>query len=212
MAKDSKRGSEGSKKKSFCSMIKQNKNQNVLYRLNREIKITLGNFDHKGLYEKINKEFNKKNIVYRFPEETKIEVPIYSDNNKNVFFIYDEKIHGLLIYLVSLIKIACKEHDLDFDKNKYFLSSSLIEGVDTSYWYDTGGMSKPALFGIMSLDTELKEIEISGVLKKISPGDIIISEAGNKIKYSSQIKGILFNIAPLSMIEKQYPHTWIPIL
>jgi hypothetical protein len=193
-------------------MIKQNKNQNVLYRPNREIKITLGNFNHKELYEKINKEFNKKNIVYKFPEETKIEVPIYSENNKNVFFIYDEKIHGLLIYLVSLIKITCKEHDLDFDKNKYFLSSSLIEGVDTSYWYDTGGMSKPALFGIMSLDTELKEIEISGVLKKIYPGDIIISEAGNKIKYSSQIKGILFNIAPLSMIEKQYPHTWIPIL
>jgi hypothetical protein len=64
----------------------------------------------------------------------------------------------------------------------------------------------------MSLDTEIKEIEISGVLKKIAPGDIIISEAGNKIKYSSPINGILFNVAPLSMIEKQYPHTWVPIL
>ena len=193
-------------------MIKQNKNQNVLYRPDREIKITLGNFDPEGLYGKIDKEFNKKNVVYNFPEETKIEVPIYSENNKNVFFIYDDKINGLFRYIVSLIKIACKDHDLDFDKNKYFLSSSLIKEIDPSFWYDTGGMSKPALFGIMSLDTDIKEIEVSGVLKKIAPGDIIISEAGNKIKYSSQINGMLFNVAPLSMIEKQYPHTWIPIL
>ena len=146
------------------------------------------------------------------PEETKIEVPIYSENNKNVFFIYDDKVNSLFRYIVSLIKIACKDHDLDFDKNKYFLSSSLIKKIDPSFWYDTGGMSKPALFGIMSLDTDIKEIEVSGVLKKIAPGDIIISEAGNKIKYSSQINGMLFNVAPLSMIEKQYPHTWIPIL
>ena len=193
-------------------MIKQNKNQNVLYRPDREIKITLGNFDPEGLYGKIDKEFNKKNVVYNFPEETKIEVPVYSENNKNVFFIYDDKVNSLFRYIVSLIKIACKDHDLDFDKNKYFLSSSLIKEIDPSFWYDTGGMSKPALFGIMSLDTEIKEIEVSGVLKKIAPGDIIISEAGNKIKYSSQINGILFNVAPLSMIEKQYPHTWIPIL
>jgi len=193
-------------------MIKQNKNQNVLYRPDREIKITLGNFDPEGLYGKIDKEFNKKNVVYNFPEETKIEVPIYSENNKNVFFIYDDKVNSLFRYIVSLIKIACKDHDLDFDKNKYFLSSSLIKEIDPSFWYDTGGMSKPALFGIMSLDTDIKEIEVSGVLKKIAPGDIIISEAGNKIKYSSQINGMLFNVAPLSMIEKQYPHTWIPIL
>jgi hypothetical protein len=193
-------------------MIKQNKNQNVLYRLDRKIKITSGHFDPEGIYNKIDKEFNKKNIVYRFPEETKIEIPIYSENNKNVFFIYDEKIYSLFRYIVSLIKMACKDHDLNFDKNKYFLSSSLIKEIDPSFWYDTGGMSKPALFGIMSLDTDIKEIEISGVLKKIAPGDIIISEAGNKIKYSSPIKGILFNVAPLSMIEKQYPHTWIPIL
>ena len=193
-------------------MIKQNKNQNVLYRPDREIKITLGNFDPEGLYGKIDKEFNKKNVVYNFPEETKLEVPIYSENNKNVFFIYDDKINSLFRYIVSLIKIACKDHDLDFDKNKYFLSSSLIKEIDPSFWYDTGGMSKPALFGIMSLDTDIKEIEVSGVLKKIAPGDIIISEAGNKIKYSSQINGMLFNVAPLSMIEKQYPHTWIPIL
>jgi hypothetical protein len=193
-------------------MIKQNKNQNVLYRPDREIKITLGNFDPKGLYSKIDKEFNRKNVVYNFPEETKIEVPLYSENNKNVFFIYDDKINSLFRYIVSLIKIACKDHDLDFDKNKYFLSSSLIKEVDLSFWYDTGGMSKPALFGIMSLDTDTKEIEVSGVLKKIAPGDIIISEAGNKIKYYSQINGMLFNVAPLSMIEKQYPHTWIPIL
>lgn len=193
-------------------MIKQNKNQNVLYRLNREIKITSGHFDSDGLYNKIDKEFNKKNIMYKFPEETKIEVPIYSENNKNIFFIYDEKIYSLFKYMVFLIKIACKDYDLNFDKNKYFLSSSLIKGIDPSFWYDTGGMSKPALFGIMSLDIDIKEIEISGVLKKIAPGDIIISEAGNKIKYSSPINGILFNVAPLSMIEKQYPHTWIPIL
>jgi hypothetical protein len=193
-------------------MIKQNKNQNVLHRLNREIKIISGHFDSEGLYNKIDKEFNKKNIMYKFPEEAKIEVPIYSENNKNVFFIYDEKIYGLFRYTVSLIKTACKDYDLDFNKNKYFLSSSLIKEIDPSFWYDSGGMSKPALFGIMSLDADIKEIEISGVLKKISPGDIIISEAGNKIKYYSPINGIFFNVAPLSMIEKQYPHTWLPIL
>jgi hypothetical protein len=193
-------------------MIKQNKNQNVLYRPDRKIKITSGHFDPEGLYNKIEKEFNKKNIVYQFPEKTKIETLIYSENNKNVFFIYDEKVYSLFRHIISLIKIACKDHDLDFDKNKYFLSSSLIKEIDPSFWYDTGGMSKPALFGIMSLDENVKELEISGVLKKINPGDIIISEAGNKIKYSSSINGILFNVAPLSMIEKQYPHTWIPIL
>ena len=84
-------------------MIKQNKNQNVLYRPDREIKITLGNFDPEGLYGKIDKEFNKKNVVYNFPEETKIEVPIYSENNKNVFFIYDDKVNSLFRYIVSLV-------------------------------------------------------------------------------------------------------------
>jgi hypothetical protein len=190
----------------------QNKNENLIYRKQRETIFTKGSFNVEGLYEKISNELNKKEVLYSFPNSEERVIYIYNKNNYNIFLMHDEQVYLLFQKVSNLIKEACLEHEFSYSKNKYYLYSSLFEDQDPSYWYDAGGTSRPAMFGLISLDLNKTKVFINNTEFDVELGDILISEAGNKIVYSNQFKSILFYVSPLSEIKNQYSQKWIPLV
>ncbi len=189
-----------------------NKNENVIYREIRKTISVRDKFDTSGLYEKIIKELNKSEKIYTFPESDEKIFKMYDKNNYNLFFMHDEQMYFLFQKVTNLIKIACKEHEFSYSKNKYFIYSSLVEDQDPDLWYDAGGTSRPSMFGIISLDSHKSKVSINDTIFEIEPGDIIISESGNKIVYSNKFKSVVFYVSPLSEIKNQYSQKWIPLV
>ncbi len=194
----------------MIDLINQTKNQNAIYRVDRSTVLVKGSAPCKNIYQIIKSENTKKDEVYVFPKTEKTDLEI----NKNIepLSIYNESINLLFRSIVNLIKDACSEYSIDYQKNKYYISSSLSENQNPNFWYDTGGTSKPALFGIVSLDDNINKIFINEKEADILPGDMIVSEAGNKIVYSNPFKSLVFYVLPLSMIKNQYSQKWIPLI
>lgn len=190
----------------------QNKNENVIYREKRKTIAIKDNFNTVGLYEKIIKELNKSEKFYNFPEFNEKILYVYNKYNYNSFFMHEEQMYFLFQKVSMLVKNACKEYGFSYSKNKYFIYSSLVEDQDPDLWYDAGGTSRPSMFGIVSLDFKKTKVSINDTDFEIDPGDIIISEAGNKIIYSNKFKSIVFYVSPLSEIKNQYSQKWIPLV
>jgi len=190
----------------------QNKNENVIYREKRKTISSRDNFETSGLYEKIAIELDKSENLYTFGMSDEKISKVYNKNNYNPFFMHDEQMYFLFQKVSYLIKNACMEHDFSYSKNKYFIYSSLVEDQDLSLWYDAGGTSRPSMFGIISLDSKKSKISINDTNFDINPGDIVISEAGNKIVYYNKFKSIVFYVSPLSEIKNQYSQKWIPLV
>ena len=190
----------------------QNKNENVIYREKRKTISSKDNFDTTGLYDKIIKELSKTEKVYVFPSSDEKISKLYNNNNYNMFLMHDEQMYFLFQKISNLIKTACIEHEFSYSKNKYFIYSSLVEDQDLSLWYDAGGTSRPSMFGIISLDSNRSKVSINGTDFEMNPGDIIVSESGNKIIYYNKFKSIVFYVSPLSEIKNQYSQKWIPLV
>lgn len=194
------------------NLYNQNKNENVIYREKRNTIYLRDKFDTSGLYKKIIDELDKSEEIYIFPQNNKEFVNVYDKNNYNLFFMHEEQMYFLFQKIVSLIKETCKTHEFSYSKNKYFIYSSLVEDQDPTLWYDAGGTSRPSMFGLVSLDSNISKVLINGTEFEIKPGDIIISEAGNKIVYRNKLKSIVFYVSPLSEIKNQYSQKWIPLV
>ena len=191
----------------MIDLIIQSPNQNLLYRPNRKTYVIKSNTDTLGFYEKI---LYKTDVLYSFPELEATSALQGQPNNP--LCIYDEQAHKILSDVVEAVKECCKKYDLSYKKNKYFLYSEIVENQDPNFWYDAGGNSKPSLFGIVSLDTSISNISINEESLILNPGDILVSEAGNKIKYSKPFKSLVFYISPISTIKNQYSQKWIPLV
>jgi hypothetical protein len=190
----------------------QNKNENVIYREKRKTMLSKDNFDTTGLYEKIINELNKSEKIYNFPNSEEKIVNVYNKNSYNPFFMHDEQMYFLFQKIFSVVKDVCKENDFSYSKNKYFIYSSFVEDQDLSFWYDAGGTSRPSMFGIISLDKQKTKISINDTDLEVNLGDIIVSEAGNKIVYYNKFKSIVFYVSPLSEIKNQYSQKWMPLI
>lgn len=190
----------------------QNKNENVIYRENRKTISYRDNFDTTGLYKKIINELSKSEKFYTFSESNEKNVKLYNKYNYNLFLMHDEQMYLLFQKISHVIKNACIENEFSYLKNKYFINSSLVEDQDLDLWYDAGGTSRPSMFGIISLDSNKSKVSINDTGFELEPGDIIISEAGNKIVYYNKFKSIVFYVSPLSEIKNQYSQKWIPLV
>ena len=190
----------------------QNKNENVIYREKRKTISVKDKFDTLGLYEKIINELDKSEKIYDFPHSNEKYIKVYDKNNYNPFFMHDEQMYFLFQKVSLLIKNTCEKYQFSYLKNKYFIYSSLIEDQDPYLWYDAGGTSRPSMFGIISLDSEKTKLLINEEEFEIEPGEIIVSEAGNKIVYYNKFKSIVFYVSPLSEIKNQYSQKWIPLV
>lgn len=196
----------------MSNIFTQNKNENLIYRQTRDTIATIGNFDTSGLYDKIISDLNKTEKVYSFPDNQEKTVYVYDKNTYSPLCMYEEQMYFLFQKISSMIKEACIEHQFSYSKNKYFIYSSLVEDQDPEFWYDAGGTSRPSMFGIISLDLNETKVLINNTEFIVKPGDILISEAGNKIVYLNSFKSIVFYVSPLSEIKNQYSQKWIPLV
>lgn len=192
----------------MIDLIIQNPNQNLLYRPNRETHIIKNNTDVIGFYEKAMPN-QTGDTLYSFPLE---EANTVSYSNHNPLSIYDEQAYKILTDVIETIKESCKKYDLSYKKNKYFLYSEIVEDQNPEFWYDAGGAFKPNLFGIISLDNASSSLFINENSLTLNQGDIVVSEAGNKIKYTRPFKSIVFYASPVSTIKNQYSQKWIPLV
>lgn len=138
---------------------------------------------------------------------------IIDDRTKNYFTMYNENLLFILKKNKMLLKNACEHYDINCEKTSYHISSEYVDSPSDNAWYDAGGTKVPSFTSICVLEAEEKSsITIDGNKAEVSPGSILFFEAGRKIRYSKDIKILSCNIAPMSMLQFQYPQKWIPIV
>lgn len=141
------------------------------------------------------------------------EQAVAGDLSKNIFGIYNPKIHDILFEIKKVLVEACRVYEINIEKSRYYISSEYIDGVNTKAWYDFGGIRIPCFSGIVYLGKDIYDMQVGKESCSLKEGDILLFEAGHKITYSSEsFNMISFSIAPLSLLEGQYPQKWIPIL
>lgn len=192
----------------MIDLVNQIKNQNLIYRTERKTIIVRGKIQSDNIYQDIVDDLNQKDLIYSFPNPSPIEIFI----DREPFLVYKNSINSLFKKIVSLTKEACLEFDLNYEKNKYYISSNIFENQNTDVWYDAAGSCKPALFGMICLENLNNKISINEKEILVSDGDILISEAGNKIYYHNAFKSLFFCILPLSLINNQSSQKWIPLI
>jgi len=67
------------------------------------------------------------------------------------------------------------------------------------------------LFGILHLGDFASKIKINEALLTLNPGDVVISEAGNRVVYLSSFKSLNIQVLPVSELRGQYLEKWIPL-
>jgi hypothetical protein len=187
-----------------------------LYRSNKKTLIYSGHINSEGVYKIFDSQLNKKDFLYQFPitgilgtsQSPKILLP---NKSKNILSCPDIEINKIFKKFVSLIKESCTEFNLSYDANRYYLSSSLSDNKPTDFWHDHSSASRPALFGIWHLGDSVSSIKINEVFLSLNPGDVVISEAGNKVIYLDSFKSLDIQVLPVSELKGQYLEKWIPL-
>lgn len=137
---------------------------------------------------------------------------IIDDRTKNYFTMYNEQLLSILKKNKLLLKNACEHYDVNYDKTAYHISSEYRDSLLDSAWYDAGGVKVPSFTSLCVLEAEENSsITIDDNKTEVKPGLILFFESGRKIRYSKNMKILSCNIAPMSMLQFQYPQKWIPI-
>lgn len=197
-------------------MAKLSRNESLLYRSNKDTLINIGRVDPTGVYDNFFRELNKEEQIYKFPimgilgTSQKPDI-VFPNKDKNVLSFPDAQTNKIFKEVVSLIKESCNKFKLSYESNRYYLSSDLIDSHTTNFWYDQSSASRPALFGILHLGDSVSNIKINEVPLTLNPGDIVISEAGNKVTYLDSFKSLNIQALPVSELKGQYLEKWIPL-
>ena len=192
------------------------RNERLLYRSNQKTLIYTGKLDVSGMYEAFFLELNKQDFIYQFPVAGILGIsqkpqPLLPNKNKNVLSFPDIRTNKLFKEVVGLIKEFCIKFNLSYEANRYYLSSDLIDYHQLDFWYDHSSASRPALFGILCLEDSISKIKINETELSLSLGDIVISEAGNKVTYIDSFKSLNIQVLPVSELKGQYLEKWIPL-
>ena len=197
-------------------MAKLSHNESLLYRSNKNTLTHIGHTDVAGLYEFFVKELNQEEHTYRFPimgilgtsQKPQITLP---NKDKNILSFPDSRVHKIFKDIVDLIKESCSKFNLSYESNRYYLSSDLIASHPTDFWHDQSSASRPSLFGILHLGNSSSKIKINETPLTLNPGDIVISEAGNRVTYLDSFKSLNIQVLPVSELRGQYLEKWIPL-
>lgn len=197
-------------------MAKLSRNESLLYRSNKDTSINIGRVDSTGVYNNFFRELNKEEHLYKFPimgilgTSQKPDI-VFPNKNKNVLSFPDAQTNKIFKEVVGLIKESCSKFKLSYESNRYYLSSDLIDSHNTNFWHDQSSASRPALFGILHLGDSVSNIKINETFLVLNPGDIVISEAGNKVTYLDSFKSLNIQVLPVSELKGQYLEKWIPL-
>jgi hypothetical protein len=175
------------------------------------------NVNVKGIKEKIVSTLNDTDSVYFFNSGNAADfikkAPSYNPTQFNVFGIYDSDIFNLYKEIVAMLKNECLNKEVSFNKSEYYISSDYFNGpVNKKFIYDFGGIGIPSFNGLVSLQKEEIVVYLNKERESVTEGTALLFEAGQEIQYeSTEIECIYFNIAPVFMLQNQYPLKWIPI-
>ena len=195
---------------------KLSRNEKMLYRSNKDTLINIGHIDTEGLYDIFYSELNKKDYLYQFPTSGILGMNskprhVYTNKDKNILSHPDVRINKIFKEIVALVKESCSKFNLSYEVNRYYLSSYLSDSNSTDFWYDNSSASRPAIFGILSLSDSVSNIKINESSLSLNPGDILISEAGNRVIYQDSFKSLKIQVLPVSELKGQPLEKWIPL-
>lgn len=134
-------------------------------------------------------------------------------NTFNFFSLYDSNVFKSFNTVKEMLNQICLELNVNAKSSQFYISSQYFNGnVDQSLLYDFGGLKIPCFSGIISLQKKDFAIYFNDGQVNISFGDALIFEAGKEVRFdTADLECIYFYIAPLFMLERQYPQKWIPI-
>lgn len=195
---------------------KLSRNERLLYRSNKDTLIHVGHIDPDGLYEVFYSELNKEDFLYQFPTSgilgfSQKPKSVFPNKGKNILSCPDIQINKIFKEIVSLVKESCNKFNLSYEGNRYYLSADLTESHYNNFWYDQSSASRPALFGILNLENFKSRIKINEIDLSLDPGDVVISEAGNRVIYIDSFKSLNLRALPVSELKGQYLEKWIPL-
>jgi hypothetical protein len=188
--------------------------------LNRELqpfKVFTGASDPKNILEEVINKVYPPDEVYKFNSGIKADflghIPVENPDSKNYFGAYNRNINKALQVIKGLLIDALSYYDLS-SKVGYYLSSDYSDSVRTDVWYDMGGVSVPCFSGVYFIESsEESTTSVNGDKYFTPKGTILLFEAGKRIVYGEEnIKILTFSIAPIPLLEKQYPQKWLPLL
>lgn len=188
--------------------------------LNRELKpfiVFKGVLEPKNILDTVINKVYLPDELYKFNSEVAADflgnAPVEDPNSKNYLGAYNKQINRALQIIRGLLTEALNYYELS-SKVGYYISSDYVEGVRTDVWYDMGGTRVPCFSGVYFIDSlDSSATTINGISYPTPKGTILLFEAGKRIVYGEEnVKLLTFSIAPIAMLEKQYPQKWIPIL
>jgi hypothetical protein len=169
----------------------------------------------KNVYEEIKRVQSNKESVYNFSSGTTAEFlyerSCVNDLSFNCFQIYNENIYYAFKKIKEMLQEICNFHKIDVTKNKYYLTSEILEEFLEDYKYDFGGIRIPVFGGYWILECNNAQIIVDDKQIDVMPGTIVLFEAGRKISFKNVDRAISFNISTLNKIKNQYPQKWMPI-
>lgn len=136
----------------------------------------------------------------------------YDSRFSNFLGLYEPDINDAFLLIRSMTIDLCKHYDINYKRSAYYLSSDYMN-LNSDFWYDGGGIRIPAFNGFIIVDCDKNtELKVSGVTNVVNPGDVLMFEAGHRVSFGNSNNLVIsFSIAPLSMINGQYPNKWIPL-
>jgi len=175
------------------------------------------NINAEGLAEFVKKSLNEEDQIFLFKNGNSAN---FVGNNKvidlktfNFFSLYDSNVFKCYQSVKKMLNQICHNFDINIKMSEFYISSQYFnEKVEKDFIYDFGGTGLPCFSGLVSLQKEEYPVYFNDERVLVKFGDVIIFEAGKEVKYDSMnLECIYFYIAPLFMLEKQYPQKWIPI-
>jgi len=130
----------------------------------------------------------------------------------NPLQIYNREIRSLYNLIQKNLETLCQEYEINKGKSMYFITSEYESIIEEGFVYDTGGIRIPCFAGYYFTDCEKNSyIQIEKEKINVEVGTLILFEAGHDTVFKNVKECLSFNIAPLSMIQGQYPQKWAPI-
>ena len=194
----------------------QNNENDLLFRRSSTPEVLKSNVDVSSYKKIIDSVSSDVEHIFIFNSGVRADfvesVKPYDSRFSNFLGLYYPDVHDAFTIVRDLVKDMCWKFDINYLKSSYYMSSDFMT-LDGEHWYDGGGLRIPAFNGLIIVDCQTDtKLKVSETEVDVNPGDALLFEAGHKLVFGNSNNLVIsFSIAPLSMINGQYPNKWIPL-
>lgn len=166
---------------------------------------------------KIDEYLNKSNIqMFNGEDGISLSIDLKQDKlfkNLEAFTIPDKAFHDLFKNTVNLCKQYIKDCNLNFDRNYFYIKSTLISSNKPQPHMFAPDF-KNTFFGIVNLSSLNLTVQILKSTIELPPGEIKIFNSEDKINliFKENQRALSFNVSSFEFLDLQQPNTWLPIV